>query len=133
MLGGSLRQHHELPAFLRGLTALAVPSIPTPSWKEQFGRVAAEAMTVGTPVIATDGSSLPEVVGPGGIIVPPSDAAALSDAIRSISDKATRAALSDEARRWARQFRWDAVAAKHLGLYESVRDESVRRQSARGL
>ena len=104
----------------RRVHVVVVPSLTTPAWKEQFGRVAAEAMSVGTPVIASDSGSLPEVVGPGGLLVPPGDAVALADALRELADPARRGELGEKARAWATQFAWESVGAKQRALYERV-------------
>ena len=75
--GRSRRRRRLLP----GLDVLAVPSLPTPSWTEQFGRVAVEAMACGVPVVSSDAGALPDVVGGAGIVVPAGDASALAGAL----------------------------------------------------
>ncbi len=72
-----------------------------PSENEGFGYAAAEAMSCGIPVVVSDASSLPEVVGPdGGITVPLDDHEALAEALDGLlSDPAGRAALGEAGRR----------------------------------
>jgi alpha-maltose-1-phosphate synthase len=62
-----------------------------PTRLEGFGYAAAEAMACGIPVIATDGSSLPELVSPGstGLLCPIDDVRAFADAARQLSDNAS--------------------------------------------
>ena len=79
-LVGSVGQD-QLPDFYRGLDVLAVPSLPTPGWLEQFGRVVVEAMACGVPVVASDTGALPDVVGDAGLLVPPGDPEALATAL----------------------------------------------------
>ena len=110
----------EIADVYRRLDVIVVPSRTTRSWKEQFGRVAAEAMSVGTPVVASASGSLPEVVGPGGLLVPPDDPRALAHALLELQDPVRRAELGDHARRWAKRFTWEAVAARQQHLYERV-------------
>lgn len=117
-LGAAERK--ALPAIYRQFDVLAVPSLPTRGWKEQFGRVAAEAMGLGVPIVASASGSLPDVVGPGGLVVEPGDARALADALRLFEDAAFRTTRSAAAREWAEQFRWEAVAAQQLQMYRRV-------------
>lgn len=63
----------------------------TPSLLEGFAYTPAEALACGAPVVATTAGSLPETVGPGGILVPPRDPRALAAAIDAL--------LADPARR----------------------------------
>src|SRR5699024_8858578 len=63
------------------LDVLVVPSLPTPGWVEQFGRVAVEAMASGVPVIASRSGALPDVVSGAGLLVEPADAQALRQAL----------------------------------------------------
>ena len=68
--------HDDLPDLYRSFDVLVVPSLETPCWIEQFGRVAVEAMASGVPVVASDSGSLPEVLGGAGVLVPPGDVGA---------------------------------------------------------
>lgn len=111
--------HDELGDFYRSIDVLAVPSLPTPRWTEQFGRVAVEAMTAGVPVVASDAGALPEVVGDAGIIVPHGDATALSSALLAAAGP-RRAELRARGRDRARLFSWHAVADDYMALYDSV-------------
>ena len=53
---------------LSKIDVLILPSLTTKSWKEQFGRVIAEAFSIGIPVIGSDSGSIPSVVGDAGLI-----------------------------------------------------------------
>jgi glycosyltransferase involved in cell wall biosynthesis len=92
-----------------------------PSRFEGFGMVAAESMAAGVPLVATAAGSLPEVVGDGGVLVPPGDAAALAAAAgRLLDDADERARISAAARLSAERFRWNTVAEAHLGFLERI-------------
>jgi glycosyltransferase involved in cell wall biosynthesis/GT2 family glycosyltransferase len=119
-LRGALPQE-ALPDFYRGLDVLAVPSLETPGWVEQFGRVAVEAMACGTPVVATSTGALPDVVGDAGLLVPPADARALRDALlRAGTDEALRARMRAAGLARARECTWPQVARQYRRLYEAV-------------
>jgi glycosyltransferase involved in cell wall biosynthesis len=113
--------HHRLPELYRELDVLAVPSLPTPRWQEQFCRVAVEAMASGVPVVASASGSLPEVVGDAGLLVPPGDPAALRAALRDLADRPERRReLGGRGRARAARFSWGSVAQAHLALYQEV-------------
>ena len=86
--------------------ALVMPSL----W-EGFGLPALEAMSCGTPVLASDRGSLPEVVGDGGLYFDPADRDALAaQAIRLVSEPGLSAELRVRALARSRLFGWDKAA-----------------------
>ncbi|MEA3075626.1 MAG: hypothetical protein QOF60_534 [Actinomycetota bacterium] len=96
---------------LAGAAALAVPSV-----YEGFGYPALEAMSAGTPVVASSAGSLPEVVGDAGVLVPPGDIDALTDALAGVID--------GDPSEWrakgmanAARFEWKACASGLVELY----------------
>lgn len=110
-----------LARFYRSLDVLAVPSLDTPGWREQFGRVAVEAMAAGVPVVASDSGALPDVVGDAGLLVPPGDAAALGAALRRVADEPGLAArLRERGLRVAASCAWPEVARRYHELYARV-------------
>jgi glycosyltransferase involved in cell wall biosynthesis len=90
-----------------------------PSLFEGFGLPPLEAMACGTPVIVSDTSSLPEVVGDSGVTVPPTDTAALADAIATmLGDPAIRADWQHRGLDRAARFSWRETARKTARVYE---------------
>jgi glycosyltransferase involved in cell wall biosynthesis len=104
------------------LQALVLPSRTTPVWKEQFGRVLAEAMACGVPVVGSDSGAIPEVIGEAGLIFPEGDAAALAQCLRRLqAEPALRRALV--ARGLARaqsEFAQSVIAARTLAVYRQL-------------
>jgi glycosyltransferase involved in cell wall biosynthesis len=98
---------------------LLVPSMGTKRWKEQFGRVVAQALAAGTPVIASDSGSLPEVVGEAGEIVPEGDVGALADRLSTLlRDAGRREELARLGRaRAAESLSWERVARGFDSMY----------------
>ncbi len=109
----------RVPEFYRTMDVLAVPSQSTPSWTEQFGRVAIEAMATGVPVVSSDAGALPDVVGGAGIVVPEGDVSALQAALIEAAG-ARREDLVQAGFARAAECTWDAVADDYLELYRSV-------------
>ncbi len=93
-----------------------------PSLYEGFGIPAAEAMACGTPVIATTGGALPEVVGNAGILVPPGNADALAAAIKQlINDEEMQRRMSAAGRaRVKEKFNWEQAARRTLDVYQEM-------------
>jgi glycosyltransferase involved in cell wall biosynthesis len=105
----------DLPALYSLASAFAFPT-----WYEGFGLPVLEAMACGTPVIAADNSSLPEVVGDAGLLVDAADPVALSTAlIRVLTDRGLEAHLAMAGRRQSRRFTWERAAQQLLDLYRS--------------
>jgi glycosyltransferase involved in cell wall biosynthesis len=113
----------NLPTVYPRFDALAVPSLRTEQWVEQFGRVAIEAMAAGVPVIASDDGGLAEVVDGAGVLVTPGDVGAWTDAIRAAaSNPSERERLSAAGLERAKCYSWAAVASAQRQLY----DEAIR-------
>ncbi len=93
-----------------------------PSVYEGFGLPAAEAMSCGTPVIASTGGALPEVVGDAGILVPSGRADALAAAIRQLlNDEQAQQRMREAGRkRVEAKFNWEQAARKTLEVYQEV-------------
>lgn len=96
-----------------------------PSAYEGFGLDPLEAMSVGCPVVSSSGGSLREVVGDGGLLVPPGDEAALVEAIvRAWTDSSLRRELSQRGKQQAARFTWHRTAEQTLSIYrEALRTE----------
>jgi glycosyltransferase involved in cell wall biosynthesis len=92
-----------------------------PSLYEGFGLPVLEAMACGTPVITSDTSSLPEVVGDAGLTVDPTDIDAMSMSIqRLLNDGALRNDLRRRGVERARAFSWRQTAERTANLYRRV-------------
>ena len=92
-----------------------------PSLFEGFGLPPLEAMACGTPVITSNTSSLPEVVGDAGIMLDPRDVDALASAImQTTADKQLCLSLSDRGIRQAQEFSWESTARKVAEVYRRV-------------
>lgn len=89
-----------------------------PSLYEGFGLPVLEAMRCGTPVIASNVSSLPEVAGDAALLVDPTDVGALSDAIERLTlDSELRADLARRGLEWSGRFSWARTARETANVY----------------
>ncbi len=94
-----------------------------PSFYEGFGLPPLEAMACGTPVIVSNVSSLPEVVGDAGILISPEDIEGLTVAMwRVLTDEKMRRELREKGLKRARVFSWERAARETLAVYRQVAD-----------
>jgi glycosyltransferase involved in cell wall biosynthesis len=106
----------DLPALYSLADVFAFPSL-----YEGFGLPPLEAMACGVPVVCSNTSSLPEVVGDAGILVSPYDVDALSDALASLlDDPVRRRELADRGLKRARQFTWERSARQLIDIWRRV-------------
>jgi glycosyltransferase involved in cell wall biosynthesis len=101
---------------LRHARLLAYPSL-----YEGFGFPPLEAMALGTPVVGSSSSSLPEVIGDAGLLPDPSSVPAIAAAIeRANDDEAWRAEARARGFKRIRAFTWEAAAEKLRALCEEA-------------
>ncbi len=78
----------RIPDYLNCMDALVLPSLTTPTWKEQFGRVLIEAQACEVPVIGSDSGAIPEVIGKAGLIFPEGNIEELKSHLERLSKSA---------------------------------------------
>jgi glycosyltransferase involved in cell wall biosynthesis len=110
--------HDDIADYMRAADIVVVPSV----WKEQYGRVAPEAMACGCTVVVSDIGALPELVGDAGVTVAPHDVNALSAAIdKLLANPQRRAALASQAQDRARaKLSLDRQAAMLDSLFRRI-------------
>ncbi len=92
-----------------------------PSLYEGFGLTPLEAMSCGTPVVCSNRTSLPEVVGDAAISIDPEDTKALIEAMyRVLTGNTLRAELQARSLQRAAQFSWRKTAQETLAVYEET-------------
>ncbi|MCL4535051.1 MAG: glycosyltransferase family 4 protein [Bacteroidetes bacterium] len=127
----ALAQRLELAASVRFLGAVEETEKPIlygvarlfvfPSFYEGFGLPPLEAMACGTPVVCSNASSLPEVIGDAGLLVDPADEDALAEAMcRALEDRALAARLRSAGPARAAQFTWERTGRETLAVYREV-------------
>ncbi|MFZ6027462.1 MAG: glycosyltransferase family 4 protein [Chloroflexota bacterium] len=106
----------DLPALYASASVFAFPSR-----YEGFGLPPLEAMACGTPVVCSNASSLPEVVGDAGLLVPPDAPTALANALEQVLvSPELHAALKERGHQQAGRFTWEETARRTLAVYESL-------------
>lgn len=112
----------RIPRLMASFDVLALPSVTTPGWAEQFGRVLVEAMACGVPVVASDSGAIPDVVGDAGVIVPEGEADSLAEAIRRLGrDERRRASLAERGlARIRERYAQERVVEATVEFYEDL-------------
>jgi glycosyltransferase involved in cell wall biosynthesis len=103
----------ELPLWYNAAELFVYPSL-----YEGFGLPPLEAMACGTPVITSNVSSLPEVVGEAGLTVDPMDSMGLAEAMNQVlADEALRQSMRERGLSRASRFSWAKAARETVGVY----------------
>jgi glycosyltransferase involved in cell wall biosynthesis len=103
----------ELEALLAGADVFCLPSL-----KEGFGLPVLEAMSQGTPVVTSKGTSTAEVAGAAALLVDPLDESAIAAAIEQLlDDRALAERLADAGRARASTYTWERTAAAAMAVY----------------
>jgi glycosyltransferase involved in cell wall biosynthesis len=106
----------DLPALYQMAQAILFPSLD-----EGFGLPLLEAFASGTPVVASNAGSIPEVAGDAALLSAPEDEQALADnLLRLLTDQQLRERQVAAGRARAALYTWSASAAAHRAVYESV-------------
>lgn len=87
---------------------------------EGFGLPPLEAMSCGCPVVASNVSSIPEVVGDAGILIDPDDTEKVAGAIHRLSEPLLRQRFIDAGYSRSLLFSWDKSADEHQRVYQNV-------------
>jgi glycosyltransferase involved in cell wall biosynthesis len=106
----------DLPALYSAAELFVFPSL-----YEGFGLPPLEAMACGTPVVTSNVSSLPEVVGDAALLVDPHDVANLAATIeRALADRTLWTDLRQRGLERARWFTWERAAIATIGAYQGM-------------
>ena len=92
-----------------------------PSYHEGFGLPLLEAMAVGTPIVTSNVSAMPEVAGAAALLVPPADPQAIAEALVTLDrDDAVRQRLVAEGYKRLADFSWHMCAQATLAVYREL-------------
>ncbi|MGA3085215.1 MAG: glycosyltransferase family 1 protein [Thermodesulfobacteriota bacterium] len=106
----------HIPMFMNSAELFVFPSL-----YEGFGLPVLEAMSCGTPIISSNRSSIPEIVGSAGILVDPTDTQELADRIIGLlRNPEEKMRLSQLGKEQSARFSWYEAARKTLDVYRSV-------------
>lgn len=121
-------EYGEMPLYMSALDVLVLPSRTSAQWKEQFGRVLAEAMACGTPVIGSSSGAIPEIIGDAGLVFREGGHKELAGMIAEIKNKkALRERLIEKGLRRAKEvFEWRVIAGGALELLGKMMEERAQ-------
>ena len=114
--------HEEMPRMLSLMDIVVMPSRTVPGLKEQFGRVAVEAMAAGKAVVVSDSGEPSRVVSAAGSVFPAGDAKALAEILADlIRNRPKRTQFGAAAReRAVTSFSWSSIAERQISFYKEL-------------
>jgi glycosyltransferase involved in cell wall biosynthesis len=115
--------YEKVAPYFRCVDIFVLASYSTTSWAEQFGLTLAQAMMMGIPSIGSTSGSIPEVLGPGGLLFEEGHADGLARALESLLSSFTRRQeLGTRGREFAlRNYTSESVASRYLAAFERAR------------
>ena len=102
----------ELGFYLKAADCIVIPSIA-----EGFGYAALEACSIGTPVVASDTTSIPEVIGGRYVLVEPKNPEAIAKGVESVYKGEYRTSE-------LKVFPWDRAVAEYMGVYDALSSQA---------
>ncbi len=112
----------QMPELMRASDLVVYPSL-----QEGFGFPALEAMSAGTPVIASNASCLPEVLGDGALLVDPTDVKGFIGAAEAVLTRShLRQELVAKGRARAAQYTWRRCADLTIDVYREAATSATR-------
>ena len=115
----------DLPYIYAGAKLLTLPAL-----YEGFGLPPLEAMASGVPVVVSNLSSMPEVVGAAGVLVDPNSVDAIADGLlKVLTDGNLRQGMIARGLEQAKQFSWENTARETLKVIEGLNSKSEYRNS----
>lgn len=119
--------HAEFPDYLRIFNIQVLPSLTTPTWKEQFGRVMIEGMACGVPVVGSSSGAIPEVLGEAGLVFKEGDAEDLKEKLELLlRDVSLREKMGQAGQdRVKKLYSYPAIAEKTREIYLSLDREPI--------
>lgn len=101
-----------------------------PSFKESFGHVLVEAMACGCPVVTSNVTCMPEVVGDAGILIDPYDANSLAEGMyKVLTNSELRQDLREKGLQRAKLFSWEKCARETLKVYEELYEGKAKEKN----
>lgn len=108
--------HNEIEAVYKNADVFVYPSAV-----ESFGLPVLEAMACGTPVVASNRMSVPEICGDAALIVDPDNVMELADAIyRAVTDETLRKTLARKGLERVRKFTWKKAAQETIEVFKEI-------------
>jgi glycosyltransferase involved in cell wall biosynthesis len=118
--------HDRIWAYINAADLVAAPSLTTPRWREQFGRMLVEAMACGLPVAGSDSGEIPFVLRDAGMILPEASLSQWCEGLgRMLHDPDLRKSLREKGLETVQAYAWPNIAARHLQFFAELCDAST--------